>query len=133
VLAGRDSHGSDSLANARVSDDVVRARWLLDPPRVDLGERADRLDRLLDAPRLVRVERQPVLGADRLADDARALHIAREVAADLELQVRETLGERIARARRQRVLCVAEPAGGGRVRGKAVAQEHRLALGLAGL
>src|SRR5262249_31779902 len=126
MLARRHPHGRDRVADPPVAEDVVGARRRLDPPRPHLRQPADCVDRLPDAPRLVRVEREPVLRADRLADDAYAPQIALEVAADLHLQVRETLEQRLPRTIRQRRLRIAEPAGGRRVRGEAVAEQDRL-------
>ena len=84
----------------------------------------------LDTPRLVRVEREPVLGPDRVADEARAAEVAFEIPADLQLQVREAVGQRLARALRQRVLGIAEPPGRRRVGREAVGEEQLLALRL---
>ena len=55
-------------------------------------------NRLGDAPRLVRVERELVGGADRLAHDARTAQIGLGVTADLQLEMREPGFERLARA-----------------------------------
>src|SRR5262245_22723852 len=87
VLARRDADRGDRVADPLVAEHVVRAGRLLDPPRVDLREPSNRLDRLLDAPHLVRVEREPVVGADRVADEPGAANVALHVAADLELDV----------------------------------------------
>src|SRR5919198_4473583 len=97
VLAGHDADGRDGVSNALVAEHVVGARRLLDPPRVDLRQAADRVDRLLDAPHLVRVEREPIRGADRVAHDLRAPQVALGIAAHLQLQVREAVGDRFAR------------------------------------
>src|SRR5436190_21519510 len=130
VLARRDTHGRHRLADPAMAEDVVGARRLFDPPRIDLREHADRLDRLLDTPGLVRVEREAMSGADRLTDEAGTAQIGLEVAADLQLQMREPFEERRLRTFRQRRLRVAQPARRRRIRGEAVAEQVRLALRL---
>src|SRR5262249_9769212 len=96
----------------------------------DLGQPADRLDRLLDAPGLICIERQSVLAADRLTDEPSPPEVAFEIAADLYLQGCEAGVDRLARPLRQRFLRISEPARRGRVRGKAIGEKQLLALGL---
>ena len=57
-LPGRDPDRRDRLPDPRVTEDVVGARRLLDPPGVELREHAHRRDRLVHAPDLVRVHHQ---------------------------------------------------------------------------
>ncbi len=71
VLAGRDPEGCDCGADSQMPDDIVRACRLLDPPRIDLGKAFDGMDRLLDSPSLICVQREQTLGADRVADESR--------------------------------------------------------------
>jgi hypothetical protein len=129
-LAGRDANRRDRVADALVSEHVVGARRLLDPPWVDLLEPPHRADRLLDAPHLVRVEGEPVLRTDCLAYEPCATNVALEIPADLHLYVGEPGVDRLPRERRQRRLRVTEPAGGGRVRREALGEHHLLALRL---
>src|SRR5204862_5409145 len=118
------------LAVAAMAEDVGDARRPSDPPRLVLRAHARRFDRLLDTPRLVRVEREAMSGADRLPDEAGTAQIGLEVAADLQLQMREPFEERRLRTFRQRRLRVAQPARRRRIRGEAVAEQVRLALRL---
>ncbi len=110
--------------------DVVRAGRLLDPPGVDLPKPPDAVDRLIDTPGLVCVERQAEVGPDGRSDSPDAAQIAFDVRADLQLQVREAGRDGLPRAVRQRFLRVADPAGRRRVRGEAFREQNRLALGL---
>jgi len=64
-----------------VPDDVVGAGRLFDPKRIDNRQAPDRLDRLLDTPRLVGVERQPMFGPDRFADRERTAKVRIDVTA----------------------------------------------------
>src|SRR5581483_5178772 len=130
VLAGRDAHRRDRRPDALVPEHVVGARRLLDPERVDLGQPPDRLDRLFDTPRLVRVEREPTVGTDRTAHEPCTAQVVLDVGPHFELQVGEALGESLTGALRQGVLRVPDPACRRRVSGKADGEEDRLALGL---
>src|SRR5258708_11599978 len=75
VLAGRDAARLYRFADAAVAQHVVRAGRLLDPPRVDLGQHAYGVDRLVDAPHLVRVEHQLAFRSDGLAQEASTAQI----------------------------------------------------------
>src|SRR5438477_6600331 len=130
VLSGRDAHGSDRRADPLVPEHVVGARRLLDPERIDLRQPADRVDRLVDAPRLVGVEREAVVGADGVAHEPRAAQVDVDVAPDLELQMGEAGGERLTRAVWKRVLRIADPPRRRRVRREALREEGRFAVRL---
>src|SRR4029077_20944119 len=75
VLAGGHADGRDRVTYAAVAEHIVWTGGLFDPPRIHLGERPDRGDGLLDSPNLVRVEHQPALRPDRLANDARPAQV----------------------------------------------------------
>jgi hypothetical protein len=80
---------------------------------------------------LVRVEHESALGTDLFADDPAALEVGRGVAADLELEVRPSLGDGRAAPCADRLLVIADPAGAGHVGRVAVSQELGLPLAAA--
>ena len=118
VLAGRDADRADRAGDARVAEDVVRARRLLDPPEIVGCELRDALDGLVDVPDLVRVDHQLARGADLLAQDRAAARVVPRIAAHLDLEVGPAVGDRAAAALPDRRLVVAEPAGRGDVGGE---------------
>ena len=85
VLAGGHPDRRHGTGDRGVAEDVVRARRLLDPVRVELGEGGHPRDRLADVPALVRVDRHHRVGADLLADDARASAVIGEIRSTLSL------------------------------------------------
>ena len=87
------------------------------------------VDRLVDAPALVRVDRQHRVRADLLAHDPGAPPVVLDVRADLELEPRPALGQRLAAQPADLVVVVAQPADRRRVGRIAVAAELRLARG----
>ena len=96
MLAGRDAdHRREAPADRGVAEDVVGARRLFDPPRIELRETAHVRDRFIDFPDLIRVHHQLAVGADFLAQNARAPHIFVEIAADLLLEMRPALPRRL--------------------------------------
>ena len=125
VLARRDANRCDGVADARwprTSSGLVGSS--IQHGSTSAGARIG-LDRLLDPPRLVGVEREQMPGPDR-SRTIRARRRSRvEVAADLQLQMREAGVERLARPLRERLLGIAEPAGRGRVRGEALGEQSR--------
>ena len=132
VLAGSDADGGDLAANAGVAEDVVRAGGLFHPPRVHFGEGAGALDGFKHTPLLVGIDHQLAGRANLLANDAGAAEIVFGQAADLELEVRPALGERLAAEPPNLFLGVAEPSNRRGVRGIAVGFEQREPLRKAG-
>src|SRR5215204_2864590 len=84
----------------------------------------------MDVPDLVGVHHQRVPPPALLADERGAVHVVGEAAADLHLEVRPALAERLAQQASYLLVRVAEPPGGGRV-GRVAALAYRsLALRL---
>jgi hypothetical protein len=79
MLAGRNAYRGDGAGYPRVAEDVVGAGWLLDPPRVVLGESFHVLDGLLHLPDLVGVHHELPIGPDLLPDDARPARVVLHV------------------------------------------------------
>ena len=131
VLAGGDADRRDLAPDARVAEDVVGARRLFHPPRLELGERLRPRDRVVDAPDLVRVHHQDAVGTEDVADERRAACVRLEVLADLHLDVPEAVVQSCAHERRHLRVVVAEPAGRRRVRRVALGDDLQFALGLA--
>ncbi len=99
VLARRDRR-ADRRAQSGVPDGIPPSQRLLDPEQVDLLlERADVAHRLLDLPRLVRVEHEPGsrrVAAQRVGEDAQSPQVGVEVESALELAARRTRARRYA-------------------------------------
>src|SRR6266542_1371810 len=96
VLAGGHADRAYGVPYRRMSQHVVRARRLLDPPRIELRERLDAIDRLVDVPTLVRVDHQPVLRADLFTHQADARRIVPRRGAHFDLEMRPALRQRLA-------------------------------------
>ena len=111
-------------------EDIVRARGLLDPPRVEHGELADARDGFLDVPLLVRVDHQLALAADRFTHQPHAPPVVVRPSADLDLEMREAVLDRFAAQRADLVVGVPHPSDRRRVGRIARAQQLRLALAL---
>ena len=90
------------------------------------------LDGLGHAPDLVRIDHQLPVGADDLPGDTGPAQVVLEASADLELEVREAIGERLLAQPPDLVVVVAQPARGGGVRGVPGRLELGDPLGLAG-
>ena len=75
VFAGRDADGRDFAANAGVAEDVVRIGGFFHPPWVEGAEGAGAFDSFDDAPLLVGVDHEAIVGADLFADDPAAAEI----------------------------------------------------------
>ncbi len=119
VLAGGDADRRHRLADRGVTEHVVRARRLLDPERLELGELADPLDRLRHVPDLVRVDHEVGVPADHLASDGEASVVVRAIGADLELDVAVALIHGLPKKAAELFVAVAEPAGARGVAGVA--------------
>ncbi len=115
VLAGGDADGGDAAGDLGVAEDVVGTGGLLDPGRVELREGVHPLDRLGDLPALVGVDRDREIRSAHLARLAEAADVVVEVCTDLELDLREAVGHRLASQALQLLVGVAEPAGARRV------------------
>ena len=129
VLAGGDPDGAHGVADRAVAENVVGRGGLLDPVRLELGEAAHPVDGPVDAPALVGVEGdvRPLSGGD--AGDLQAPDVGVDVAADLQLQHGEALGDRPANEARHLGVVVAQPAGRGGVGGQTFGFECGHALG----
>ena len=130
VLAGGDAEGAHGPRERRVSQHVVRARRLFDPPRVEHRERLHARDGFADVPLLVRVDHQLAIGTDRVAHDAQPPRVVFRRAADLDLEVREPVGDRFVAPLADQLVGIAHPAHRCRVRGIAGLDELGLAIGL---
>ena len=75
VLAGRNANRRDCLAYALVSEHVVGAGRLFDPPWVDLAQDLHGGDRLVHSPHLVGVEHETELRPDRGAQQPGAAKV----------------------------------------------------------
>ena len=117
----------------QVPEDVVGVGRLLDEPGVKLGKLPDPLNRLRHIPDLIGVDHHPGFRPHLVAEDAAAAQIVLEIAADLDLEVRPAAAFEIAALLPQRLVAVAEPAGGGRVAGVARVDQVRDPLRLARL
>ena len=93
------------------------------------ASRSHPVDRLVDVPALVGVDRQLDVGADRVAHEAHAALVVGEVGADLELDQREAVGHGLACQPLDLLVVVAEPAGRGGVRRIAVLEQMADAVG----
>ena len=111
--------------------DVVGAGGLFDEPGPGEREMRQPLDGLVHVPHLVGVDHQLAIGAEHLARDAEPPDVVLQVAADLELDVREARIDRLLREPAQLGIVVAQPAGRGRVARVAVGFEIGQPLGLA--
>ena len=96
VLAGRDADRGERPGDRRVAEDVVGARRLLDPVRVELGERPHPLDRDRHVPALVRVDREHPVRPDLGTDHRRPPAVVVEIRPDLHLEPRPAVGQRLA-------------------------------------
>ena len=110
-----------------MSEHVVGARRLLDPPRLVGGEGAHRFDRLVDAPHLVRVHHQDAVRPELSSDQGGAAVVRGEIATHLHLHVGEARPHGFADERLDLGVVVAEPAGGRRVGGVARGDDRLLA------
>ena len=128
VLAGRHPDRRDAAGDRRVAEDVVGRGRLLDPVRIELGQSRHPGDRFVDAPALVRVDGQHRVGADLLAHDPGAPAIVLDVRADLQLEPRPALRQRLAAQPADLVVVVAQPADRCRVGRVPVAPELCLAI-----
>ena len=125
VLAGRDEHRADPTADRRVPEDVVGARGLLDPVRVERRELLHPLDGLRHLPDLVGVDGDADVRAHRRAGDRHPPDVLLEVAADLELDDREAVLDGLDREPLQLLVVVAEPPWSRAVRRIALGQQGR--------
>ena len=132
VFAGGDLDGGDGGADRGVAEDVVGAGGLLDPVRVERGQRPGPADGLGDVPALVGVDGDAHAGADDRAGGAAAPYVVVEVGADLQLDLGEAVGDRGGGQTSELLVVVAEPAGGGGVGGEAALQQPGTALAGAG-
>src|SRR4051794_20310815 len=98
-----------------MAEDVVGARRLLDPVRVERRERAYPAHRLADVPALVGVDGDADVRPAGLARDPQAADVVVEVRADLELDLLVPVREGLRAQAGQLFVGVPEPARGRRV------------------
>ena len=115
--------GAISRADPGVTEHVVGARRLLDPPRVELSEHPHRSDRLVDVPALVGVHHQHTVRAQLATNQRGTARVGLDVATDLHLHVCESRRQRLADETFDLGVGVAEPAGGRRVGRVSVAND----------
>ncbi len=96
VLAGGDPDRAHRVADGAVAEHVVGRGRLLDPVRIELGEPRHPVDRLTDAPPLVGVDGDARVVAGGDAGDLQPANVGLDVGADLQLQHREAVGDRLA-------------------------------------
>src|SRR5690348_10821461 len=94
MLAGRYPDRVYRFPQRRIPEDVVGRRWLLDPVRLEFGERTDPVDSLRNAPDLISVDRQRQVADDRTGERQASAIIAL-VAADLQLDHRKAVSLRL--------------------------------------
>ena len=111
------------LAYARQSQDVVGVGRLLDPGDVELREKPDAVDRLVDVPDLVGVEGKADVIADRFAGEIAAAAVVLGAGAYLQLHKTEARGHRVGTQRHEPLVVVTKPACRRRVRGVPVQLE----------
>ena len=93
--------GRNGPRNRRMAEHVVRTRRLFDPQRLNGARSRTRVDGLVDVPSLVGVDHQRAIRPDLLAHERDAARVVRRaIAADLDLEMRPALGERLAAGRR---------------------------------
>ena len=134
VLAGRDAHRGDAPRDGGVAEDVVGAGRLLDP-------REARTRRARSPTRSASATSQRWFASMAIGKSgptaSRAMPSRRtvvvEVGPDLELDLREAVGDGLAAEPRELLVGVAEPAGRRRVGGVPGLEEPRGALDAAGL
>ena len=93
-----------------MAEDVVGRGRLLDPVRIELGQLAHPVDGLVDAPALVGVDGDARARAGGAAGHLEAADVGLDVESDLELQHRESVGDRGGDQALDLVVVVAEPA-----------------------
>ena len=133
VLAGGDPDGRDAPGDGRVAQDVVRAGGLLDPVRVERRPagpstrwRCRRPSAGWRPPRACGPGRVLASGSAHPPD------VVLDVGADLHLEPRPAVGQRLAGRAGDLVVVVAQPADGRRVGRVAVRRSSALALGSTG-
>jgi hypothetical protein len=91
---------------------VIRTGRFFDEPRFEFSELFHILDRLRDAPDLIRInhENVPLVETDDLPRDAKTLFILRNVPADFEFEVSVPFREGFFQEPAHFVFAVAEPA-----------------------
>ncbi len=125
VLAGGDADAGHFAADARVAEDVVRAGRLFHPPGVERLELADPQDGFFDIPFLIGVHHEKAGVADLRAEDMRPAPVVVGIAADLELEMRESGGQGLIAQAGNLLVAEAEPAGRGGVGGQALGAQNR--------
>src|SRR5258707_13095625 len=88
LFARGNANRRDGLCDCGVTEDVVGARRLLDPPRVEPCQLAHAGDRLIDVPHLIRIHHELAVRPDLGANDRCTAHVVGEVTAHLYLEAR---------------------------------------------
>src|ERR687893_3028002 len=109
VLARGDADRCNRLGYASVAKDVVWARRLLDPPRVEYFQALHVLDGLIHVPDLVGVHHQGAVGSYLIPDQGGPPHVVLDVPSNLHLKVRPALLYRLAHERAQLLVRIPEP------------------------
>lgn len=109
VFAGGHLHRLPG-ADGGVAEDVVGAGGLLDPVRFVRGERGHPAHRLGHVPALVGVDGDPDVGTDGLTGELHAPHVVVQIAAHLELDLLEAVGDGLLGEADQLGVGVTEPA-----------------------
>src|SRR6185369_2512636 len=128
VLPGGDAHRPHAFPDRRMTEHVVRARWLFDPEEIEIRQRADTVDRFLDVPALIGVDHQLVLRSDLLTDESDAGTIVLNRRANFDLEVRPSFRGRFPAEMTNLFVRIADPPGGRGVGGVAIAEKLRFPL-----
>src|SRR5512132_531448 len=102
--------GVDLTGDLGMAEDVVRAGRLLHPGEIVARQLADPLDRFVDIPALVRVDGNGDVWPDYSPRDREPSDVVVDVGADLELDLREPVGDRFSAQPFQFGVAIAEPA-----------------------
>lgn len=107
---------------------IIRTRRLLDEPRLELRQLLHVLDRLGDAPDLIRIDHEHIalVVANNLSCNGQAVLILRYIGANLELEVAVPLAQRLLQQALHLILAIAQPARRRRVRRDRLAVERLL-------
>jgi hypothetical protein len=130
VLPGGNANRPHGARDRGMAEDVVRARRLFDPPRIQIRERAHAIDRLPHVPLLIRIDHQLSHRADRVSDQFDAPAIVFGPSANLDLEMRPAVGDRLTAQVSDRVVAVTHPPDRRRVRGIPARQKIALAIRL---
>src|SRR5690348_754962 len=110
LLPCRHLNGGNRPCNGGMTEDIIWARWLLNPPRIEPGQAFHASDCLTDIPVLVGVHHQLAVVANFLPHDVCAMDIFLDIDPNLELEMGPALCYSLAAQLAHLLIGVAEPA-----------------------